>query len=256
MPVFDSNTDRDDLIEGRNAVLEAIKAGRPIDKLYIARGETDRTLARVAAAAREAGIVVVDADRRKLDQMSVTKAHQGAIALAAVREYATVAEVLARARERDEPPFVILCDEISDPHNLGAILRTADCAGAHGVILPKRRSAGLTAAVDRASAGAAEHVLVARVSNLSAAIRELKTQGLWVFGSDTGGQQELWQADLTGAICLVVGSEGEGMGRLVRENCDATLRIPLRGRVSSLNASAAAAVLMYEVLRQRMKTSV
>ncbi|MCL2342365.1 MAG: 23S rRNA (guanosine(2251)-2'-O)-methyltransferase RlmB [Firmicutes bacterium] len=254
MPFTDNpNTDRDDLIEGRNAVLEAIRAGRPIDKLYIARGETDRALSRVAAAARAAGITVVDADRRKLDQMSLTGAHQGAIALAAVREYASVADILALAAQRGEPPFVIVCDEISDPHNLGAILRTADCAGAHGVILPKRRSAGLSTVVDKVSAGAAEHVLTARVPNLSAAIRELKNAGLWVFGSDAEGAQDLWQADLSGAICLVVGSEGEGMGRLVKENCDLTLRIPLRGRVSSLNASAAAAVLMYEALRQRMR---
>lgn len=242
---------REDLIEGRNAVIEALRAGRTIDKIYIAKGDVDQTLGHIASKARGAGIVVVEADRRKLDAMSQTHAHQGVIALCAVKEYCTVADILAVAEARSEPPFIIVCDEISDPHNLGAIIRSAECAGAHGVIIPKRRSAGLTAIVDKTSAGAAEHVAIARVPNLSAAISELKKSGLWVYGAVAEGASPMWQTDLTGPVCLVIGSEGDGIGRLVRENCDFLVSIPLKGQISSLNASAAAAVLMYEVLRQR-----
>ena len=242
---------REDLIEGRNAVIEALRAGRSIDKIYIAKGDVDQTLGHIASKARSAGVVVVEADRRKLDAMSQTHAHQGVIALCAVKEYCTVADILAIAQARGEPPFVIVCDEISDPHNLGAIIRSAECAGAHGVIIPKRRSAGLTAVVDKTSAGAVEHVAIARVPNLSAAIGELKKSGLWIYGAAAEGASPMWQTDLTGPVCLVIGSEGDGIGRLVRENCDFLVSIPLKGQISSLNASAAAAVLMYEVLRQR-----
>lgn len=243
--------DRDDLIEGRNAVTEALRAGRNIDKIYIAKGEVDKTLGHIASKARNMGIVVVEADRRKLDSMSVTHAHQGVVALAAVREYSSIDDILRIAEERGEPPFVIVCDEISDPHNLGAIIRTAECAGAHGIIIPKRRSAGLTSIVGKTSAGAAEHMAVARVANLPAAIKELKNRGLWVYGTAADAQSSMWDTDLSGSICLVIGSEGDGMGRLVTENCDFLVSIPMRGKVNSLNASAAASVLMYEVLRQR-----
>ncbi len=243
--------DRDDLIEGRNAVTEALRAGRSIDKIYIAKGEVDKTLGHIASKARSMGIVVTEADRRKLDAMSVTHAHQGVIALCAVREYVEIEDILAIAQERGEPPFVIVCDEISDPHNLGAIIRTAECVGAHGIIIPKRRSAGLTSIVGKTSAGAAEHMAVARVPNLPAAIKALKERGLWIFGSAAGGSNELWKTDLRGPVCLVIGSEGDGMGRLVTESCDFLVSIPMRGKLNSLNASAAAAVLMYEVLRQR-----
>lgn len=244
--------DREDLVEGRNAVIEALRAGRALDKIYIAKGETDKTLGHIASRAREAGIVVVEADRRKLDAMSATKAHQGVVAVAAVREYATVEDILAVAEERGEKPFIILCDEISDPHNLGAILRSAECVGAHGVIIPKRRSAGLTGIVGKTSAGAVEHIPVARVANLPSAIRDLKERGLWVYGTAANAPASLWETDLTGPCCIVVGSEGDGMGRLVTEQCDFLVSIPMRGKLDSLNASAAAAVLMYEVLRQRM----
>ena len=243
--------EREDLIEGRNAVSEALRAGRTIDKLFVARGDTDRTLARLVAKAREKGIVVTECDRRKLDAMSTTHAHQGVIAQAAMREYSSIDEILALARERGEDPFVVVCDEISDPHNLGAILRTAECAGVHGVVIPKRRSAGLTAVVDKASAGAAEHMPVARVSNITAALRELKEQGLWVYGTAADAPANLWDTVLTGPVCLVIGSEGFGMSRLVQENCDVTVSIPLKGKVTSLNASAAASIMMYEVVRQR-----
>lgn len=243
--------DREDIIEGRNAVIEALRAGRAIDKVFIQKGDTDKALGHIASKAREAGCVVVDADRRKLDAMSRTHSHQGVIALAAIREYCTVQDILDIARERNETPFVLICDEISDPHNLGAVIRTAECAGAHGVIIPKRRSAGVTAIVEKTSAGAAEHMAVARVSNLTSTIKELKEAGLWVYGTAPGGPQSLWNTDLKGPVCIVIGSEGEGMGRLVSENCDFLVSIPMKGKISSLGASAAAAVLIYEALRQR-----
>ena len=240
-----------ELIEGRNAVIEALRAGRTIDKIYIARGEVDKTLGHIASRAREQGLVVVECDRRKLDFMSRTHAHQGVIALCAVKETVSVEDILAIAAERGEAPFVIVCDEISDGHNLGAIIRSAECAGAHGVIIPKRRSAGLTAIVDKASAGAAEHMAVARVPNLPAALQELKKQGLWVYGTAADGTSDLWHTDFSGAVALVIGSEGDGMGRLVRESCDFIVSLPMKGRVSSLNASVAAGIVMYEVMRQR-----
>lgn len=244
---------RQDLIEGRNAVTEALRAGRVIDKVYLAKGETDKALGHIASKARAAGAVVVETDRHKLDQMSVTGAHQGVIAVCALREYKSIDDILQIAKEREEPPFVIICDEISDPHNLGAIIRTAECVGAHGVIIPKRRSAGMTAIVGKTSAGAAEHMAVARVPNITTAIQELKDAGLWIYGTAADGTSELWDTDMRGPIGLVIGSEGDGMSRLVAEHCDFTVRIPMRGKVSSLNASAAAAVLMYEVLRQKLK---
>lgn len=242
---------QNEIIEGRNAVIEALRAGRAIDKLFINKGEVDKTLGHIASKARDAGVVVVECDRRKLDFMSQTHAHQGVIAVCAVREYCTVDDILAIARQRDEAPFVVVCDEISDGHNLGAIIRSAECAGAHGVIIPKRRSAGLTAIVDKASAGAAEHMAIARVPNIPAVLRELKEQGLWVYGTAADGQSDLWHTDFSGPLALVIGSEGDGMGRLVAESCDFIVSLPMKGRVSSLNASAAAAITMYEILRQR-----
>ena len=245
------NEIKNEIVEGRNAVIEALRAGRAIDKIFIARGDVDKTLGHIASKAREKGIVVVESDRKKLDFMSQTHAHQGVIALCAVREYCSVDDIFALAEERDEKPFIIVCDEISDPHNLGAIIRSAECAGAHGVIIPKRRSAGLTAIVDKASAGAAEHMAIARVPNIPAAIKELKDRGRWIYGTAADGQSGLWNTDFTGSMALVIGSEGDGMGRLVRESCDFIVSLPMKGQVSSLNASAAAAIVMYEVLRQR-----
>ena len=201
--------------------------------------------------AREAGAVVVETDRRKLDQKSPTGAHQGIIAMASAHDYSTVDDMLRLAEERGEKPLLIICDELSDPHNLGAILRTGECAGAHGVIIPKRRSVGLTAVVAKASAGAIEYMPVARVSNLVAAIQDLKERGLWIYGTAADGATPLHQVDLTGPAAIVIGSEGDGMSRLVAEQCDFKVSIPLKGKITSLNASAAAAVLLYEAVRQR-----
>ena len=239
-------------IEGRNAVAEAIRSGVSIDKLYIAKGETDRTLARLAADAKRTGAVVVEADRRKLDAMSLTHSHQGVIAVAAAQPYATVEDILRAAEERGEKPLLVVCDEISDPHNLGAIIRTAECAGAHGVIVPKRRSAGLTAVVAKTSAGAVSYLPVARVPNIAALLADLKKRGIWIFGAAAEGSVSLYNADLAGPAAIVIGSEGDGMTRLGRESCDFLVSIPMKGRISSLNASAAAAVLLYEALRQRL----
>ena len=242
----------DGIIEGRNAVMEALRAETAIDKIYIAKGETDKTLGHIASTARARGIVVVDADRRKLDGMSRTHAHQGVIALSSVREYVSVEEILRIAQEKGEAPLLVVCDEISDPHNLGAIIRTAECAGAHGVIIPKRRSAGLTSIVGKTSAGAVSYVPVARVPNIPSLLKELKEQGIWVFGTAAEGTTTLYKADLKGPAAIVIGSEGDGMGRLVRENCDFLVSIPMHGKISSLNASAAAAILLYEAVRQRL----
>jgi 23S rRNA (guanosine2251-2'-O)-methyltransferase len=243
--------DAENILEGRNALTEALASGRAIDKVFIAEGSTDRALARLAAQAKQAGAVVVETDRRKLDQMSATGAHQGVIAMVAAHSYATLDDILNRAKERGEAPLIVICDELSDPHNLGAIIRTAECAGAHGVVIPKRRSVGLTAIVGKASAGALEYMPVARVTNITNAIKELKERGVWIFGTAAEGATPLYQADLKGAAAIVIGNEGDGMSRLVAESCDLKVSIPMKGRISSLNASAAAAILLYEAVRQR-----
>ena len=245
--------DNKGVIEGRNAVMEALRSGRAIDKVYIATGERTPALGHIAALARDAGAVVADADKRKLDSMSVTGAHQGVIAIASVKEYCTIDDILATAEKRGEAPFVIVCDEISDHHNLGAVIRTAEAAGAHGVIIPKRRSAGATAIVGKTSAGAIEYMNVAREANITAVLKELKKRGLWIFGTAADGDTKLWEADLKGPCAIVIGSEGSGMSRLVAENCDFKISIPMFGKVSSLNASASAAIVIYEAVRQRIK---
>ena len=243
---------REDQLEGRNAVTEALRSGRTIDKVFIASGETDRGLQRLAAQAKEAGAVVVPVDRRKLDAMSTTHSHQGVIALVAAHEYCTIDDILEEAASRGQTPLIIVCDELSDPHNLGAILRSGECAGAHGVIIPKRRSVGLTATVAKASAGAVEYMKVARVTNINNAISELKEKGVWVFGTAAEGSIPMYKADLTGPTAIVIGSEGDGMSQLVRKNCDVMVHIPMAGRITSLNASAAASILLYEAVRQRL----
>ena len=247
--------DREDvpenMLEGRNAVTEALSAGRTIDKLFVADGDTDRALARICAMAKQAGAVVVPTDRRKLDFMSATGAHQGVIAMVAAHDYASIDDILQKAQDAGEPPLIVICDELSDPHNLGAIIRTAECAGAHGIIIPKRRSVGLTAVVGKASAGALEYMPVARVSNITAAIDTLKKAGVWVYGTAAEGDTALYAADLKSPAAIVIGNEGEGMSRLVSERCDFKVSIPMKGSISSLNASAAAAIMLYEAVRQR-----
>ena len=242
----------ENMLEGRNAVTEALKAGRTIDKVFLASGDTDSTLRYIASLAKKNGAVVTYCDRRKLDTMTQTGAHQGVIAMAAARDYATIQDILDSAREKGEAPLIIICDEITDPHNLGAIIRTAECAGAHGVIIPKRRSSGLTAVVAKASAGAMEYMKIARVSNLTAAIKTLKENGVWIYGTAADGAAPLYRTDLTGPTAIVIGSEGEGMGRLVSDSCDFIVSIPMKGHINSLNASNACAILLYEAVRQRI----
>ena len=246
------DTQNEGILEGRNAVSEALKSGRTIDKVFIASGDTDSTLRHIVSLAKKSGAVVTFCDRRKLDTLSQTGAHQGVIAMAAAREYVTVMSILQSAQDRGEAPLVVICDEITDPHNLGAIIRTAECAGAHGVIIPKRRSAGLTAVVAKASAGAVEYMPVAKVNNLAAAMKTLKENGVWIYGTAADGAEPLYQTDLRGPCAIVIGSEGSGIGRLVAESCDFMVSIPMNGKINSLNASNAAAILLYEALRQRM----
>ncbi|MBP3661379.1 MAG: 23S rRNA (guanosine(2251)-2'-O)-methyltransferase RlmB [Oscillospiraceae bacterium] len=243
-------------LEGRNALTEALRAGRTIDKVFIADGDIDKGLQRLAAMAKEAGAVIVPVDRRKLDLMSTTHAHQGVIAQAAAHEYATIDDILEEAAARGQAPLIVICDELSDPHNLGAIMRSAECAGAHGVIIPKRRSVGLTATVAKASAGAVEYMKVARVSNINTCIAELKEKGVWIYGAAGEGSVPMYRSDLTGPAAIVIGNEGDGLSPLVRKNCDMLVHIPMSGRISSLNASAAASILLYEAVRQRLNTEV
>ena len=242
-----------DLIAGRNAIAEALRAGRAIDSLYVKRGERGGALQALVKKAKEAGAAIKEADPKKLDYLCGGANHQGVVAVAAVKEYATVEDLFRRAQEKDEPPFFVVCDELEDPHNLGAILRTAECAGAHGVIIPKRRSVGLTYAVGKASAGAVEYLPVARVGNLPSLLEELKARGLWIYAADMDGSP--WcQTDFTGPTALVIGSEGRGVGRLVKEKADFVVSLPLKGNINSLNASVAAGILCYEVARQRSGT--
>ena len=240
-----------DLITGRNAVTEALKSGRPIESLLVARStdSSGRSFGQIIAMAREMNITVKEVSPAKLDAMC-GGSHQGIAALTAVHEYSSVDDIFALAESRGEAPFVILCDGIEDPHNLGAIIRTAEAAGAHGVIIPKRRAVGLTWAVGKASAGALEYMPVARVANLSACIEELKKRGLWIYCADMDGQT--WcNGDLTGAVGLVIGGEDSGVSRLVREKCDGVLSLPMEGSINSLNASVACAIVIYEITRQR-----
>ena len=242
--------EKDDIIIGRNAVLEALKSGRTIDSVLLSKGDRSGSLGKIAGECKERGIVVKEADSRKLDFLCGHSNHQGIVAFAAVHEYSSLEDIFGLAAGRNEPAFIVICDELEDPHNLGAILRTAEAAGAHGVIVPKRRSASLSYAVGKASAGAVEYIPVARVSNISATIDELKKKGLWVFGADLGGEPWCGQ-DYTGPIALVIGSEGRGLGRLIKEKCDYIVSLPMKGKINSLNASVAAGILMFETARQR-----
>lgn len=241
-------------IEGRNAVLEAFRAGKTIDKLYVLDGCQDGPVLSIKREAKKQDTLLKYVTKERLDQLSETGKHQGVIAVAAAYEYASVEDILKKAKEKNEPPFVFLLDNIEDPHNLGAIIRTANLAGAHGVIIPKNRAVGLTATVARTSAGALNYTPVARVTNLSKTIEDLKKEGLWFVCADMGGEL-MYRQNLTGPIGLVIGNEGEGVGRLVKEKCDFTASIPMRGNIDSLNASVAAGVLAYEIVRQRLGAS-
>ena len=238
-------------IEGRNAVMEAFRSGKTIDKLFVLKNCQDGPVNSILREARKHDVIVSFVAKERLDQMSKTGKHQGVIASAAAYEYAEVEDILNLAREKGEPPFIFLLDNIEDPHNLGAIIRTANLAGAHGVIIPKRHAVGLTATVAKTSAGALNYTPVAKVTNLGATMEELKKEGLWFVCADMGGTP-MYDLNLTGPIGLVIGNEGEGVGRLVKEKCDFVASIPMKGDIDSLNASVAAGVLAYEIVRQRM----
>lgn len=238
-------------IEGRNAVIEAIRAGKTIDRLFIISGSQDGPIRTIIDKAKKMNTIISYVNKERLDQMSQTGKHQGVIVYAAAYEYAEVEDILASAREKKEPPFILLLDSIEDPHNLGAILRTAHQAGAHGIIIPKRRAVGLTATVAKTSAGAINYLPVAKVTNLSVTIEELKKEGIWFVCADMDGEM-MYSLDLKGPIGLVIGGEGEGVGRLIKEKCDYIAKIPMFGQVDSLNASVAAGVLAYEIVRQRL----
>jgi 23S rRNA (guanosine2251-2'-O)-methyltransferase len=237
-------------IEGKNPVLEALKSGRTVEKLLIARGNTEGSIREIIRRAKEKKIIIQEVDRQRLDEISQSGVHQGVIAYVTPYSYVEVEDILAQARDKGEDPFLIILDEITDPHNLGAIIRTAECSGAHGIIIPKRRSVGLTPAAIKASAGAVEYLPVAKVTNLANLLDKLKDQGIWIAGADMDGQNYTSQ-NLQGPIALVIGSEGRGIGRLLKEKCDFIIKIPLKGSIESLNASVAAGILMYEVVRQR-----
>ena len=239
-------------IEGRNAVIEAYRAGRPIDRLFLLDGCQDGPISTIKREARKQGTPVKYVSRERLDQLSETGKHQGVIAYGAAYEYAQVEDILRAAEEKGEPPFLFLLDNIEDPHNLGAIIRTANLAGAHGVIIPKNRAAGLTATVAKTSAGALNFTPVARVTNLGRTMEELKKKGIWFVCADMDGTR-MYDLNLTGPIGLVIGSEGDGVGKLVKRNCDFVASIPMKGNIDSLNASVAAGVLAYEIVRQRLK---
>ena len=239
-------------IEGRNAVIEAFRSGKPIDKVFILDGCQDGPMVTIRREAKKKDVMIKYVTKERLDQMSETGQHQGVIAYAAAYEYAEVSDILEKAKEKGEDPFIFILDNIEDPHNLGAIIRTANLAGAHGVIIPKNRAVGLTATVAKASAGALNYTPVAKVTNLSQTIEELKKEGLWFVCADMDGEI-MYRQNLTGPIGLVIGNEGEGVGRLVKSKCDLVARIPMQGDIDSLNASVAAGVLAYEVVRQRMQ---
>ncbi len=239
------------LIEGRNAVLEAFRSGKTIDRLYVLDGCKDGPVQSIIREARKQDTIITFVAKDRLDQMSRTRGHQGVVAQGAAYGYVQVEDILEKAREKGEPPFVILLDGIEDPHNLGAIIRTANLAGAHGVVIPKRRAVGLTATVAKTSAGALNYTGVAKVTNLSATIEQLKKEGLWFVCADMGGEL-MYRLDLKGPIGLVIGKEGDGVSKLVREKCDMTASIPMKGEIDSLNASVAAGVLAYEIVRQRL----
>lgn len=238
------------VVFGRNAVKELLASGRDIEKVYIQSGEREGSVNVLIGIASERKIPIVEVDKLKLDNLTVGAHHQGIVAMASERNYATVEEILAYAREKGEPPFIIILDGVEDPHNLGAIIRSAECCGAHGVIIPKRRAVGLTSTAAKASAGAVEHMRVAKVTNLAMTIDSLKEQGLWFYAADMDGSN-YYETDMTGACAIVLGSEGFGISRLVKEKCDFTVSIPLYGKVNSMNVSCAAAVIMSDVSRQR-----
>lgn len=244
---------REDLIEGRNAVIEALKSDRTIEYILIAKGDLVGSISVVLALAKEKGIITKEVDRRKLDEMSQTSSHQGVMAIVTPYKYFGLNDIFKYAEERGEKPFIIILDEIEDPHNFGSIIRTAEVCGAHGIIIPKRRNVGATPTVYKTSAGAIEHVKIAKVTNINATIEEIKERGVWVYGADMEGENYIFDTDFTGAVALVIGSEGKGISKLTKEKCDVLVKIPMVGKITSLNASVAGGIIMYEIMKQKIR---
>lgn len=246
---------REDIIEGRNAVIEALKSDKTIEKIMIAKGELEGSVKIIISLAKEKGIVINEIDRKKLDSISQTKSHQGVIAFTTPYQYCAVEDIIRYAKEKGEDPFIVILDELEDPHNFGSILRTAEVCGAHGVIIPKRRNVGVTPTVYKTSAGAAEHMKISKVTNINNVIDKLKEKGIWIYGADMCGNDYCFDANLSGSIALVIGSEGRGISKLTKSKCDVLVKIPMLGKITSLNASVAGGILMYEILKQRMKSN-
>jgi 23S rRNA (guanosine2251-2'-O)-methyltransferase len=244
---------REDLIEGRNAVIEALKSDRTIEYILIAKGDLVGSISVVIALAKEKGIVIKEADRRKLDEMSQTESHQGVIAIVTPYKYFGLDDIFKYAEEKGEKPFIIILDEIQDPHNFGSIIRTAEVCGAHGIVIPKRKNVGATPTVYKTSAGAIEHMKIAKVTNINATIEEIKERGVWVYGADMEGENYIFDTDLTGAVAIVIGSEGRGISKLTKEKCDVLVKIPMVGKITSLNASVASGIIMYEIMKQKIR---
>ena len=247
------NKDYEDLVVGRNAVTELLKSDRDINKIFVQRGEKHGSINQILGLAKDRKVVIVEVEKSKLDQMTIEKNHQGVIAVVPPFEYSDVQDILEYAKSKNEDPFIVLLDGIEDVHNLGSIIRTAETAGVHGIIIPKRRGALVNATVSKTSAGAIEYMRVARVNNLNDTIQELKDKGLWIYGTDMDAKNYYYDEKLTGPICLIIGSEGFGMSSLVKKNCDVLIKIPMQGNITSLNASVSAGITMYEVVKQRLK---
>jgi len=247
---------REDIIEGRNAVIETLKSDRTIEQIFVAKGDVSGSINVVLALAKEKKIVIKEVDRKKLDQMTQTGSHQGVIAQVTPFKYCDIEDILSCAKKRGETPFIVILDEIEDPHNFGSIVRTAEVCGAHGIIIPKRRNVGVTPIVYKSSAGACEYMNIAKVTNINVAIDNLKDKGIWIYGADMKGTSYCYDADLKGALALVIGSEGKGISKLTKAKCDVLVKIPMKGSISSLNASVAGGILMYEILKQKIKSDI
>lgn len=244
---------REDLVEGRNAVIELLKSNKTIEQLFIANGKMEGSINKILGLAEDKGVIVKEVDRKKLDLMSETKAHQGVIAQITPFKYSTVDEILNYAKQKDEDPFIVILDELEDPHNLGSIVRTAELCGVHGIIIPKRRNVGVTATVYKASVGAIEYVKIAKVTNVNSTIDELKAKNIWVYGADINGEEYSYDTNFNGACAIVIGNEGKGISKLTKNKCDKLVKIPMIGKINSLNASVAGGIMMYEVLKGRIK---
>lgn len=242
----------DNIVEGRNAVIEILKSDKTIEAIYISKGNVSGSINTVLKLAKEKGVIIKEVDRKKLDSMSNTNAHQGVIAITTPFKYSTLDDILKYAKEKEEDPFIIILDELEDPHNMGAIIRTAEVCGVHGIIIPKRRSVGITPIVYKTSVGAVEHMKIAKVTNINVCIEELKEHGVWIYGADMHGKEYCYETNLRGPIGLVIGSEGRGISKGTKEKCDALIKIPMVGQINSLNASIAGAIIMYETLKQRL----